>query len=383
MIRPLSGAFFVERGSNMENAEMPVGMRDLFPADSRKKEALKKKIRKVFTDYGYQEIETPLIEFYSTYRDAFASIKEEEMYKFVDESGKILALRTDMTLPIARLCASKIVDMELPFRFSYCSDVYKVRQSFAGKRNEVTDCGVELIGLDASADCEVLGCALDVLEAIGLPSYTLEIGNSDFFRLACSEAGLGREDSMTLADLTDRKAMPELKEWLSGKISDPKIREFFAAVPLMNGRDALDEALRFSFSDSLRQEVKNLAGVLETLRQAGYPDHIAFDFGKLPYLDYYTGIIFEGYVDGVGTKILSGGRYDGLLKKFGRDLPACGFGVKLDYLLEVLPPEERKVRKLYYPRHKAAEALMKARMMRQTSPVEMIPWDKEETEVSE
>ena len=367
----------------MENVEMPVGMRDLFPADTRKKAALKKRIRSVFAAYGYQEIETPLIEFYSTYRDAFASIREEEMYKFVDESGKILALRTDMTLPIARVCASKILDMELPFRFAYCSDVYKVRQSFAGKRNEVTDCGVELIGLDASADCEVLGCALDVLEAVGLPSYTLEIGNSDFFRLACSEAGLDLKDSLFLADLTDRKAMPELREWLSEKITDRKVREFFAMVPLMNGRDALNEAMRYSFSDALRHEVSYLSGLRDTLCEAGYPDHIAFDFGKLPYLDYYTGIIFEGYVEGVGTGILSGGRYDRLLAKFGRDLPACGFGVKLDYLVEVLPDEKRKIRKLYYPKDKTAEALKKARELRQETAVEMIPWDQEDMEVRE
>lgn len=367
----------------MENAEMPVGMRDIFPADSRKKAALKRRIREVFGSYGYQEIETPLIEFYATYKDAFESIKEEEMYKFVDESGKILALRTDMTLPIARLCASKILDMELPFRFSYCSNVYRVRQSFAGKRNEVTDCGIELIGLDASADGEVLGCALDVLEAIGLPSYTLEIGNSDFFRLACSEAGLSREDSLQLADMTDRKAMPDLRAWVSAKIADPKIRQFFSMVPLMNGENALDEAMRLSFSESLRQEVTYLSSLRQTLVQAGYPDHIAFDFGKLPHLDYYTGIIFEGYADGVGTGILSGGRYDGLLGKFGRDLPACGFGVKLDYLIGVLPEEKREVKKLYYPKDKASEALKKARLMRKDAPVEMIPWDRDETEVAE
>ena len=367
----------------MENAVMPVGMRDLFPADKRKKTALKKRIRKVISDYGYQEIETPLIEFYSAYRDAFASIREEEMYKFVDESGKILVLRTDMTLPIARLCASKIVDMELPFRFSYCSDVYKVRQSFAGKRNEVTDCGVELIGLDSSADCEVLGCALDVLEAVGLPSYTLEIGNSDFFRLACSEAGLDKEDSLILADLTDRKAMPDLRQWVNAKISDSQIRSFFSMVPLMNGKNAVEEAMRFSFSESLRREVSSLVSLRDTLCEAGYPDHIAFDFGKLPYLDYYTGIIFEGYVEGVGTGILSGGRYDRLLKKFGRDLPACGFGVKLDYLLEVLPEEERKTKKLYYPKGHPEQALRLARELRKKEAVEMIPWDKDETEVRE
>ena len=140
-----------------------------------KKEALKKRISRVYESYGYQKIETPLIEFYSTYQNTFTSLKEETMYKFVDESGQILALRTDMTLPIARLCATKYGYMKPPFRFSYCSNVYKVRQTFAGKRNEVTDCGVELIGLDHRSDLEVLCCALDVMD--GTSGGKLYAGN--------------------------------------------------------------------------------------------------------------------------------------------------------------------------------------------------------------
>ena len=108
---------------------------------------------------------------------------------------------------------------------------------------------------------------------------------------------------------------------------------------------------------------------------------MTFDLGKVPHLDYYTGIIFEGYVRGIGTSVLSGGRYDALLSKLGRDLPAIGFGVKLDYLLDSVAADETPVTKLYYPRAKAAEAMKKARKLREEGPVEMIPWEKDTMEV--
>ena len=315
----------------MSDIRIPQGMRDLIPEDCWKKEQLKNRIEEVFERYGYAKIETPEIEYYETYRTAFGQLHDEEMYKFFDPSGEAMTLRIDMTVPIARVCATRYLNARPPFKFRYCADVFKVRHTFAGKRSQVTDCGVELIGEDSASDLEVLKCALEVMGSLGV-DYQLEIGNSDFFRKACRQLNINDHDMDILADLVDRKALPELNE--AAEAMGIKQPEFFEALPLLNGAGALEEAERISFSKELRQEVETLKQLDQQLNALGYGKHLLFDFGKVPHLNYYTGIIFEGYVSGVGVGVLSGGRYDSLLQKFGRDLPACGFSVKLDYLLD-------------------------------------------------
>lgn len=357
----------------MKQIQIPSGMRDLFPRDCAAKDELAQMITAVFSGYGYRKIETPLIEFYSTYQNTFSSLKEETMYKFIDESGQILALRTDMTLPIARLCATKYGNESGPFRFSYCGNIYKVRQNFAGKRNEVTDCGIELIGLDEGSDTEVLSCALDVMASLPSSGYTLEIGNSNFFRLAVREAGIPDEEAAGLADLVDRKAMTDLQEKLAALSVEKEAGEFFRRLPLFNGRDALKDAVGCSFTPSLRQEAERFLELEEELRQLGYEGRFVFDLGKVPHLDYYTGIIFEGFVPGIGTAVLSGGRYDELLKKVGRDMPAIGFGVKLDYLLDTFMPSCSEVTKIVYPQSRRKEAMLMAQKLRKEGPVELVP----------
>lgn len=360
----------------MKQIQIPTGMRDTILDDAVRKDHLKKRIDTVYESYGYRKIETPLIEFYSTYQYAFSSIREGEMYKFIDEDGSILALRTDMTLPIARVCAAKYANINPPYRFRYASNVYKVRQHFAGKRNEVTDCGIELIGADSTADLEVLACALDVMKVIEADDYTFEIGNSNFFKKACESAQLMESDAKTLADLVDRKSMVELREYLDGTGLNKTIKDFFMSLPLLSGKNALVEAKKVSFNDSLQEVILGMEELEKELQLLGYNGHVQFDFGKVPHLDYYTGIIFEGYVSGVGTSVLSGGRYDNLLAKFGRDLPACGFGVKLDYLLDILHEPIEKPLRVYYPKEKRVEALRKAAELRTTGrSVELIYQD--------
>lgn len=368
----------------MNQIQIPLGMRDILLDECTAKKQLQKRIEKVFKSYGYHEIETPSVEFYQTYQNAFGPLNDEEMYKFIDQDGQILTLRMDMTVPIARVCASKFNKKQPPYRFHYCSSVYKVRQTFAGKRGEVTDCGVELIGLDSSHDLEVLCCALDTMESLNVEDYQLEIGNSDFFKGACKALNFDEEQTNTLADLIDRKSMVELKEYVNQLNISELAASFLNELPMLcGGPEILEKALEYSFNDTLKEEVSQLIDIYQKLDTLGYGKHVTFDLGKVPHLDYYTGIIFEGFVSEVGHSILSGGRYDSLLNKFGRDLPACGFGVKLDYLLDVVPVEKTKVLKLHYPMEKQVEALQKAKELRKENRVELVVWDQPEVEVTE
>lgn len=367
----------------MRQIRLPLGMRDLVFEETRKKRQLQSRIESIFQSYGYEEVIAPTIEFLETYQKAFSSLKEQEMYKFFDAKSNTLALRMDMTVPIARICASKYKDKEGPFRFRYCANVFKVRESFAGKRSEVTDCGVELIGLDDKSDLEVLCCALDTMQSFQACSYTLEIGNSSFFKKACALLELPEDQIETLARLVDQKSMVDLKTYLASLQLSKEQEAFFLELPLLNGKDVLENAMQASFDEELKEIVRKLQKLQENLKTLGYEDTITFDLGKVPHLDYYTGILFEGYVEGVGTSVLSGGRYDHLLNTFGKDMPAVGFSVKLDYLLDVIDSVSKKVLYLYYPMPKQLEAFQKAKELRKEKEVKLIPYEGTEIKIQE
>lgn len=359
----------------MKKFAIPEGTRDLILGECTAKKRLQDAIEQVFDSYGYKEIVTPSIEFYQTYQTGFEQIQDEAMYKFFDHNGSILTLRMDMTVPIARVAATKFKDQNPPLRFRYCANVYKVKESFAGKRNEVTDCGIELLGLnEKQSDLEILVCALEVMECMQQEPYTLEIGNVNFFHTAVELLGLTKDETETLADLIDRKSLTELKEYLNTLMLTAADKQFFLQLPWLCGSaDMLEDALACCFDERLKKIVENLQQLYRQLAELGYENRITFDLGKLPHLNYYSGILFEGFVPGIGTSVLSGGRYDSLLEKFGEPLPAIGFSVKLDAVLPVLNLKQKEATlTLCYPYERKVEALRKAKELRKTARVELL-----------
>ena len=358
----------------------PQGTRDLTGQDVIKKRSLEKKVQDVFERYCFEEVMTPAFEYYQTYNAAFSSLEDRAMVKFFDEMGDILTLRMDMTVPIARLAAQQFQNAPLPLRFSYSSSVYKVKKSFAGKMNEVTDTGVELIGLNEIGDLEILCCAVDTLKALEMEDYTLELGDVNFFGRAAKKVFANEEDMERAADLIDRKSMVELEEFLQEKQLDPKAAAFFMELPLLNGgAEVLKKARQISFDPSLDEVIDRLEHLYSAMEELGDSEGITFDLGALPHIHYYTGLIFAGFVKGVGSSVLSGGRYDSLLSRFGRDLPAVGFSVKLDYLLDqVQTPKKTTRTRILYPENRAVEAFAAAKEARVKGPVEMVVWDREE-----
>lgn len=359
---------------------IPAGTRDLTGQDVAKKRWLQQHLLALFASYGFEEVMTPAFEYYQIYNAAFASLQDREMYKFFDENGDILTLRMDMTVPIARLAATRYQDASLPLRFCYSSNVYKMKKSFAGKRTEVMDCGVELIGTKDNGDLEVLALALDTLASLPIDTYTLEISDVNFFHMAANKVIDNPSDIEKLADLIHRKSMVELEDYLHTLDLDPIVTNFFLQLPLLVG-DArvLKKAGMLAFDEELSGVIEGLQNLDQALKQMGYTEHISYDLGKLPHLNYYTGLTFEAFVPGAGTSILSGGRYDHLLEQFGPSLPARGFSVKLDYLTDLLPDEKHIARcRIYYPAYRFIEAFSQAKSLRRYHPVEMVEWDNDE-----
>ncbi len=367
----------------MLEIRMPQGMRDLIEEECTKKRKAQDTIENVFQSFGYHQIMTPMIEYFDTYQQSFSSADATEMYKFFDHDGDILALREDMTVPICRVCASKYGNSNPPFRFFYTSDVFKVRHVFAGKRGEVTDCGIECIGLDENSDIEILYTAISVMNALQFQKYTLEIGNARFFQSATDALQLKETEKKQLAQLIDQKSIVDLKQYVQQLDLTPKEKEFFLALPFLTGTNIFEQAYQICFTEDMKKEIQHLESLYDKLKQLDVHQNISFDLGKIPHLDYYTGIIFEGYIQESGTSILSGGRYDSLMGKFGRNLPACGFSIKLDYILDAIKIEQKKNIQFYYPKGKELEAILKTKEMRKENNVEMIPWDKDTWEVQQ
>lgn len=357
---------------------IPEGTRDLILGECKNKKKLQEKIEKVLDKWGYKEVVTPTIEFYQTFNSGFQNLKEEEVYKFFDGKGRILVLRPDMTIPIARVVATKFKDKNLPLRFRYTSDVFRSHKSLGGKRNEYTDCGIELIGLNnEESDLEVLVTALDVLELIKNKEYKLEIGNMDFYRSAVESLNLNEEQEDELATLIDRKSLKELEDYLLELNVSKEYKDFFLDLPwLFGGKEVLDKAKKYFFNDGIKKSINYLEKLYDELDQLGYGDVVTFDLGMIPRLNYYTGITFRGFADGVGANVLSGGRYDKLIATFGCDVPAIGFSVNLDTLIEEIDfvDESQEKYVITYGENNKIQAIKECKkLQKQDKVVELVP----------
>ena len=315
---------------------IPEGTKDLVFEESRKREWAIKKLEKIYESFGYESIVTPTIEYYKTFFNSKDGIKEEEVYKFFDNNGRILVLRPDMTIPIARVVGTKMREVKMPIRLRYCSNVFNVNKSFGGKRNEYTDCGVEFIG-DSSlgSDLEILVLALEGLKELGLDKFKLEIGNIKFFNSAFNEMGLKEEDREILANLIETKSLIELKVFLSSLNIEKKYKDFLSKLPwLFGNKEVLDNGLKLAFNEEVKESLKYMKKLYSILEKLGYGEYITFDLGMVPRVNYYTGIIFKVYLNGIGDTVLNGGRYDSLIGAYGRNLDAIGFSVNIDLLTE-------------------------------------------------
>ncbi len=343
----------------------PQGTRDLMFKECKSLRNIQTQLRNVFDHWGYEEIMTPMVEYYDTF--TIAQMKETEVYKILDASNRIETLRADMTIPIARVAATKCKDETMPLRFQYFANVFKVKEELSGHQNESIDCGIELLGVEEPyGDLEILLCALDALCVLKPFHYTLEIGNLNFFKTACDRLSLDAHTQDTLADLINRKSLKALNDYIETLNLDETGKRFFKHLPWLCGdKSILQEAYHYAFHEDLKQILDLLNQLCDQMQELGYHEHITIDLGKIPRMKYYTGLIFEAFVEGVGVSILSGGRYDHLLQRFGKNLPAVGFAIRIDALIDIIQAEPSiKRMEIQYPPKCQMEALKLAQSYR-------------------
>ncbi len=319
--------------------QLPDGVADLFYAEAARKRAAEERLRQVFFSYGYTEIIPPTFEHYESLATEAGAQLQEEMYRFFSREGRTLALRADMTIPIARIVGTKLYDQPLPLRFCYyAANVFRHEEPQAGRRHEFTQAGVELIGAAGEqADAEVMVLLVEALQKLSLRDFRISLGQAAFFKALVRESPISAETMALLWQAIDAKDDVTLRRLVASLELPAGKAAVLAALPqLQGGADVLDRADRLSLEPAARAAVRNLRRVYELLDAAGVAGHVRFDLAQVRGMDYYTGILFQVFVPGLGFPVCSGGRYDNLIAHFGADLPAVGFAMGVERLLLAL-----------------------------------------------
>lgn len=360
----------------------PEGVRDIYGKEYARKLQVEKKLQESVRLYGYEDIQTPTFEFFDVFSKEIGTTPSKELYKFFDKEGNTLVLRPDFTPSIARCAAKYFCEDQVPLRFSYMGNTFTNTSNLQGKLKEVTQMGAELIN-DASveADAEIVSLVIQSLLGTGLQRFQVSIGEVEYFKGLCEEAGLDEETELDLRACVSGKNYFAAQELLEERgVAEPYRGRLLKVADMFGDMCSLQEAKEMVSNARSLAAVERLEKLYEVLKAYGAAEYISFDLGMLSKYNYYTGVIFKAYTYGVGDAIVKGGRYDRLLRQFGKEAPAVGFCAVIDDILEALSrqkvgiclPEE--VQKLSYTPENYREQLAKALALRfEGIPVTLTP----------
>ena len=313
---------------------IPEGMRDLLPEEIVVQERLEEKILALFRQWSYQKVLTPTLEFTACVQPDME--QDDSLYKFFDREGRILALRPELTTPIARLVSTRLRGGDFPLRLCYGADVYR---NTSVRYREFRQVGVELVGSDQElADAEVIALAVEAIAGLGLKNYQFNLGHMGIFSGLMLEAGVDEGIQAKLEGALARKDMVGVESLVRQSGLPTRVQELLLRLPHFHGgEEILDEVLNWSERPAIREAVESLRRIYGYLNDFGVQENVSLDLGILRGFSYYTGAVFEGYVPGMGFPVVEGGRYDMLYADFGVPLPATGFAIHLGNLLEKFP----------------------------------------------
>lgn len=299
----------------------PEGVRDIYNTECENKLYLQEQIHKTLKLYGYNDIQTPTFEFFDIFNKEKGSAPSKNLYKFFDREGNTLVLRPDMTPSIARAYAKYYMEDNMPIRFCYMGNTFINNAEHQGKLKETTHIGAELIGDNKSdADAETIALTIDALLKVGLKEFQIEIGHADYFKGLIEASKVDEETAAYLRELLSNKNYFGVEEIVSSLNIDNNIKEAFIKLPEFVG--SIEVIKKAKETVSVNKLVENaldrLEKVYNILKVYGYEKYISFDLGIVSDYQYYTGIVFSGYTYGTGDAIVKGGRYDDLLKQFGK-----------------------------------------------------------------
>ncbi|KIN81086.1 ATP phosphoribosyltransferase regulatory subunit [Clostridium botulinum] len=322
------------------NKYIPKGMKDILFEESNIKLNVEERLRKIYKYSGFSEIISPTIEFYDVFNSNIQAIPQEKMYKLFDNLGRILVLRPDMTTPIGRITGTKMKDCTYPLKLCYTANIFRVNEKLNGKRVEITQSGIEIIGTKGiKSDVDSIVTAINALLSLGLRNFKIELGEAGLFEALTENMRIEEENLKKLKEIIRNKNYVALKKFLD-EISLKYSKEDFEIIEnlpkLFGDIEIIEKAKALTKNEKALQFLNDIYNIYKSIENIGLGSYISIDLGMVQNIDYYTGIIFKGYVEEVGDSILSGGRYDNLIQHFGVELPATGFAINVDDIMIAL-----------------------------------------------
>ena len=350
----------------------PEGVRDIYGKEYAGKLHVERQLRECIRLYGYEDIQTPTFEFFDVFSREIGTTPSKELYKFFDKEGNTLVLRPDFTPSIARCAAKYFCEERLSLRFSYIGNTFTNTSNLQGKLKEVTQMGAELIGdPSVEADAEIISLVIQSLLNTGLKRFQVAIGDVEYFKGLCEEAGLDEETELDLRAFISGKNYFGAQDLLTErKVAEPYQSRLLKVADMFGGMDSLAGARAMADNARSLGAIDRLEKLHSLLRQYGVEAYVSFDLGMLSKYRYYTGMIFKAYTYGVGDAVVKGGRYDRLLEQFGKYAPAVGFVMVVDSILEALSrqgvamPDAGEIRRISYSREDFPEKLAEAQRLR-------------------
>ncbi|MFE7060590.1 ATP phosphoribosyltransferase regulatory subunit [Sutcliffiella sp. NPDC057660] len=348
--------------------EKPLGMRDTLPSLYEPKKMVKDTMTTGINQWGYQFMETPTLEYYDTVGEASA-ILDQQLFKLLDQQGHTLVLRPDMTAPIARVAASRLVNEGYPLRLAYSANVFRAQQNEAGRPAEFEQIGVECIGdRSISADAEMIALMVSLLKKVGLSTFTIAIGHVGFLQEIFLDIVGNEERAATLRRFLYEKNYVGYREHVKGlPLSSIDKKRLLSLLTFRGNSTQIQSAKEIVEGEAGRKAVEELEQLWTMLEAYGVQDFVKLDLNIVSHMSYYTGIVFEAYAGNIGFPIGNGGRYDQLFQKFDRDKSATGFGIHLDRLLEAkdMKKATAAIHGVLFSQERREEAIEFARMKRE------------------
>jgi ATP phosphoribosyltransferase regulatory subunit len=317
------------------------GTRDVLPPESTRLLEVQGLIRDRFKLFGFREVLTPALE--------YSEVIEEHglrdvSYKLFDQDNQMLLLRPEMTTPIARVISQRLAGSPPPHKLSYVLPAYRRASVGRGQSAELYQAGVEVVGsASPREDASTIALLVDVLQSLGLsaPSdFAVVLGQSAFYagylRHVAPDAAKAVTGALAAKDLV---AVDDLAGELPADAA-AGVRGIPRIVGPAADESLLEEAGRFVVGKQAREALENLREILRHLEAHGVLGAVILDLGLSGRHEYYTGAVYEAYAAGLGFTVANGGRYDNLLRRFGKELPATGFAIYLERLLSVLPEKD-------------------------------------------
>lgn len=330
---------------NKKLLHTPEGVRDIYGKEYARKLAVEGRLQEVIRSYGYEDIQTPTFEFFDVFSSNIGTTPSNELYKFYDKEGNTLVLRPDFTPSIARCAAKYFSEERVPIRFSYNGNTFSNTSNLQGKLKEVTQLGAELINAPSvEADAEMISLVIEALKNTGLERFQVTIGEVDYFKGFCEEAGLDEDTELELRNCISGKNYFAAQELLAERnVKEPYHTNLLKLADMFEARESLSEAKKMVKNKRSLDAIARLENLYEVLKLYGVEEYVSFDLGMLSKYNYYTGVIFKAYTYGVGDAVVKGGRYDNLLNQFGKEASAIGFVIVVDDILEALSRQKVEI----------------------------------------